>query len=160
MENTFFHAYCTFPVEYTSTTEAQPDIADSDSDAKDIKYYSTNSLYLLEDFIHCFIFYVDHTDIFNKVIKGTPIPQHRKHFFLERCHKPIYSRWILFFKYLLRFYQCNEIADLLYQGFHSAGLKKEYLHLAVQSKDQFLWPPGNNIVKPNCEPPCTLDDLE
>ena len=156
MESTFQKVYCTFPVEHNNiSVEAHPNTG-----PKDIRFYSTNSLYLLEDFIHSFIFYVDHIDIFNTVVQGTPIPDHRKHFFLIRCQKPIYSKWILFFKYLLRFYQLPEIADLLYQGFHYAGLKKEYLKLAVLSKDHILWPPGNYIVNPNCEPPCIIDDLE
>ena len=119
-------------------------------------FYTANSLQLLEDFTQIFHQYLDNVQVFNRVVQGTPIPLHRVFFFIERSPKPTFLKWVLFFKYLLRFHNLQEIADLLYQGFHFAGLKQEYLKLATQKGHYFLWPPGKYIFNPDCELPGPL----
>lgn len=92
------------------------------------------------------IFYriLDTIQVFNKVLQGTPIPQHRVLFFLDRFHgKTRTDKWEQFFKFLLRHYILNKIGDLLYQGLFHAGLKEYYLDIATEQGNHYLWPKGN-----------------
>lgn len=134
---------------------AQPQAVgtDTDTDRQDKLFYSTNTLHLLEDFLQIFHPFLNNTQIFNQVVQGTPIPQHRIHFFIERINRPVHIKWTLFFKHLLKFYNLHQIADLLYQGFYYAGLKEQYKTLAVKEGNYFLWPKGETIVNPYCELP-------
>lgn len=120
-------------------------------------FYTANSLHLIEDYLQIFHKYLDDTQVFNTVVQGTPIPHHRVLFLIDRSPKPIFLKWALFFKYLLKFHNFQEIADLLYQGFYIAGLKKDYLRLATVGGHYFLWPPGKHILNPACELPGPLE---
>ena len=48
-------------------------------------YYSTNLL-LVHELMEAFHSVLDNTQVFNKVLQGTPIPQHRILFFIERLN--------------------------------------------------------------------------
>ena len=120
-------------------------------------FYTANSLHLIKDFLKIFHQYIENTQIFNRVVQGTPVPQHRVLFLIERSPKSTFQKWALFFKYLLKFHNLQEIADLLYQGFYCAGLKKEYLKLATEKGNYFLWPPGKYILNIYCELPGPLE---
>ena len=124
---------------------------------KDKLFYTANSLHLVADFLQMFHKFVDNTQCFNQVVQGTPIPHHRVLFFIERTNKPILQKWMLFFKYLLKFYNLQDIGDLLYQGFYYAGFKIQYLRIATEGGNYFLWPRGTNIINPQCELPGPLE---
>ena len=122
-------------------------------DRKDKVFYSINPLHLIKDLCDIFQKYLDNIQVFNQVVQGTPIPQHRKHFLIERSQKSVYYKWCLFFKYLLKFHHLYELGDMLYQGFFNAGLKREYLDLTIKGGNYFLWPQGKGIINPQCELP-------
>ena len=119
-------------------------------------YYSTNLL-LVHELMEAFHSVLDNTQVFNKVLQGTPIPQHRILFFIERLNcKSRSHKWAHFFKFLLRHYTIYEIGDLLYQGFYYADLQQYYLNIAKQKGHSFLWPQGKNIISPHCHLPGPL----
>ena len=131
--------------------------SDSYFDRKEKLFYSANPLNFIGDFITIFHQVIFTAQVFNKVVQGTPIPQHRVLFFIERLpNRTTAQKWPLFFKHLLRHYTLHEIGDLLYQGFYNAGLQQYYLDLATKDGNYYLWPQGKYIVNPNCELPGPL----
>ena len=137
--------------------EAQAPVTLSTPDRKDRIFFSYNSLHLIQDLIEIFYDLLGNIQTFNKVVQGISLPQHRKHFFIERSNKPLSKKWHLLFKYLLRFHHLHEIGDILYPGFHYAGLKKQYIDIARQGGNYFLWPQGKGIISPQCELPLPLE---
>ena len=55
-------------------------------------FYTANSLHLIEDFLEIFHKYIENTQVFNRVVQGTPIPQHRVLFFIERSPKSTFQK--------------------------------------------------------------------
>ena len=77
---------------------------------------------------------------FNAIVPGIPLPESKKDFFLERCHKSTVDKWMLLFKYLLKLHSLIDVGQMLYEGFINAGLIIQYFNLAKKEENYFLWP--------------------
>ena len=70
--------------------------------------------------------------------QGSSVPEQRKLFLFERCHKVTIEKWIPLFKCPMKFYTFFNVAQLFYKGFCSAGLMLQYLQLE-NKKQNYFW---------------------
>ena len=107
---------------------------------KEKLFYVATDLHHIYRLFSIFRVYVTNEQHFNSIVSGTPIPETKKSFFLEGCHRSTVEKWMLFFKYLLKFHTLIEVGQMLYEGFTNAGLTLEYFNLAKKEENYFLWP--------------------
>ena len=67
-------------------------------------FYTATPLYLIQRFIRTFCPFIINEQYFNTVVQGFSIHEQRKLFILERCHQFTIEKWILLFKYLMKFH--------------------------------------------------------
>ena len=65
-------------------------------------FYTTTPLYLIQRLIRTLCPSITNEQYLNTIVQGSSIPEQRN--FLERCHKVIIEKWILLFKYLMKFH--------------------------------------------------------
>ena len=109
-------------------------------------FYSANPMSHLPELINIFRDYMSDEVLYTSVVTHTDWPAFRKHYFLHRIAAPIYSKWTLLFKHLLRFFSWdNQIGEFLFPGFCYIGLRSAFLHIAAQHPTlypkRFLQPP-------------------
>ena len=103
-------------------------------------FYVATDLQYIHRLFSIFHFYTTSEQYFNAIVPGIPLPESKKDFFLKRCHKSTIDKWMLLFKYLLKFHSLIDVGQMLYEGFISAGLIIQYLNLAKKEENYFLWP--------------------
>ena len=102
-------------------------------------FYTTTPLYLIQRLIRTLCPSITNEQYLNTMAQGSSIPEQRKLFLLERCHKVILEKWILLFKCLMKFHMLSLMwVQLFYKGFCSAGLMLQYLQLENKKQNYFL----------------------
>ena len=89
---------------------------------KEKLFYIATDLHYSHRLFRIFRAYVTSEQYFHSIIPGMPIPEGKKDFFLERCHRPTIDKWMLFFKYLLKYHTLIDVEQMLCEGFNNAGL--------------------------------------
>ena len=93
-------------------------------------FYTTTPLYLIQRLIiRTLCPSITNEQCLNTTAQGSSVPEQRKLFLFERCHKVIIEKWILLFKCPMKFHHFFNVAQLFYKGFCSAGLMLQYLQL-------------------------------
>ena len=106
-------------------------------------FYTTTPLYLFQRLIRTLCPSITNEQYLNTIVQGSFIPEQRKLNVLERCHKVIIEKWILLFKYLMKFHSLIDVKKLFYEGFYNSGLRLQYLELAKKKQNHFWisqWP--------------------
>ena len=103
-------------------------------------FYIVTDLHYIHRLFTIFCDYATREDFFKAIVPGIPLPESKKDFFLERCHKSTVDKWMLLFKYLLKFNSLIHVGQMLYEGFITAGLIIQYFNLAKKEENYFLWP--------------------
>ena len=101
-------------------------------------FYTTTPLYLIQRLIRTLYPSITNEQYLNTIAHGGSVPEQRKLFLFERCHKVIIEKWILLFKCPMKFYTFFNVAQLFYKGFCSAGLMLQYLQLE-NKKQNYFW---------------------
>ena len=101
-------------------------------------FYTTTPLYLIQRLIRTLCSSITNEQYLNTIAQGSSIPEQRKLFLLESCHKVIIEKWILLFKCPMKFHTLINLAQSFYEGFCSAGLRLQYLQLANKKQNYFL----------------------
>ena len=101
-------------------------------------FYTTTPLYLIQRLIRTLCPSITNEQYLNTIAQGSSIPEQRKLFLLERCHKVIIEKWILLFKCPMKFHTFIKVAQLFYKGFYSAGLILQYFQLE-NKKQNYFW---------------------
>ena len=99
-------------------------------------FYTTTPLYLIQRLIRTWCPSITNEQYLNTI--GSSIPEQRKLFLFERRHKVISEKWILLFKYPMKFHAFFNVAQLFYKGFCSAELMLQYLQLENKKQNYFL----------------------
>ena len=102
-------------------------------------FYTTTPLYLIQRLIRTLCPFITNEQYLNTIAQGISIPDQRKLFLLERCHKVIIENWILLFKYLMKFHSLIDVGKLFYEGLCNARLRLQYLELAMKKQNYFLY---------------------
>ena len=103
-------------------------------------FYIVTDLHYIHRLFTIFHDYATREDFFKAIVPGIPLPESKKDFFLQRCHKSTVNKWMLLFKYLLKFNSFINVGQMLYEGFITAGLIIQYFNLAKKEENDFLWP--------------------
>ena len=98
-------------------------------------FYTTTPLYLIQRLIRTLC---PNEQYLNTIAQGSSIPEQRKLFLFERCHKVIIEKWILLFKCPMKFHAFFNVVQLFYKGFCSAELMLQYLQLENKKQNYFL----------------------
>ena len=101
-------------------------------------FYTTTPLYLIQRLIRILCPSITNEQYINTIAQDSSIPEQRKLFLLERCHKVIIQTWILLFKCPMKFHTFINMAQLFYEGFCSAGLMLQYFQLENKKQNSFL----------------------
>ena len=101
-------------------------------------FYTTTPLYLIQKLIRTLCPSITNEQYLNTIAQGSSVPEQRKLFLFERCHKVIIEKWILLFKCPMKFHTFFNVAQLFYKGFCSAGLMLQYLQLENKKQNYFL----------------------
>ena len=101
-------------------------------------FYTTTPLYLIQRLIGTLYPSMTNEQCLNTIAQGSFVPEQRKLFLLERCHKVIIEKWILLFKCPMTFYTFFNVAQLFYNRFCSAGLILHHLQLDNKKQHYFL----------------------
>ena len=101
-------------------------------------FYTTTLLYLIQRLIRTLCPSTTKEQYHNTIAQGRSIPEQRKLFLFERCHKVIIEKWILLFKCPMKFHTFFNVAQLFYKGLCSAGLMLQYLQLENKKQNYFL----------------------
>ena len=125
---------------YISSIEAHMSCLSTQLSRKEKLFYVVTDLHYIHKLFHIFRYYATRETFFKSIVPGIPLPQSKKEFFLERCDKPTVEKWMLLFKYLLKFHTIFEVGNMLYEGFITAGLIIQYFELARKEENYFLWP--------------------
>ena len=73
-------------------------------------FYTTTPLYLIQRLIRTLCPSITNEQYLNTIAQGSSIPEQRKLFLLERCHKDIIEKWILLFKCPMKFHTFFNVA--------------------------------------------------
>ena len=101
-------------------------------------FYTTTPLYLIQRLIRTLCPSITNEQCLNTIAQGSSIPEERKLFLFERCHKVIIEKCILLFTCPMKFHTFFNVAQLFYKGFCSAGLMLQYLQLENKKQNYFL----------------------
>ena len=101
-------------------------------------FYTTTPLYLIQRLIRTLYPSITNEQYLNTMAQGSSVPEQRKLFLFERCHKVIIEKWILLFKCPMKFYTFFNVAQLFYKGFCSAELMLQYLQLENKQQNFYL----------------------
>ena len=101
-------------------------------------FYTTTALYLIQRLITTLYPSTTNEQYLNTIVQSSSIPEQRKLFLFERCHKIIIEKWILLFKCPMKFHTFFNVAQLFYKGFCSTGLMLQYLQLENKKQNYFL----------------------
>ena len=101
-------------------------------------FYTTTPLYLIQRLITTLYPSTTNEQYLNTIVQSSSIPEQRKLFLFERCHKIIIEKWILLFKCPMKFHTFFNVAQLFYKGFCSTGLMLQYLQLENKKQNYFL----------------------
>ena len=101
-------------------------------------FYTTTPWYLIQRLIRTLCPAITNEQYLNTIAQGSSILEQRKLFLFGRCHKVIIEKWILLFKYPMKFHTFFNVAQLFYKGFCSAELMLQYLQLENKKQNYFL----------------------
>ena len=101
-------------------------------------FYTTTPLYLIQRLIKTLYPSITNEQYLNTIAQGSSVPEQRKLFLFERCHKVLIEKWILLFKCPMKFYTFFKVAQLFYKGFRSARLILHHLQLENKKQNYFL----------------------
>ena len=101
-------------------------------------FYTTTPLYLIQRLIRTLCPSITNEQYLNTIAQGSSIPEQRKLFLFERCHKVIIQKWNLLFKCPMKFHTFFHVAQLFYKGFCIARLMLQYLQLENKKQKYFL----------------------
>ena len=101
-------------------------------------FYTTTPWYLIQRLIRTLCPSITNEQYLNTIAQGSYIPEQRKLFLFERCHKVIIEKWILLFKCPMKFHTFFNVAQLFYKGFCSAELMLQYLQLENKKQNYFF----------------------
>ena len=101
-------------------------------------FYTTTPWYLIQRLIRTLCPAITNEQYLNIIAQGSSIPEQRKLFLFERCHKVIIEKWILLFKCPMKFYTFFNVPQLFYKGFYSAELMLQYLQPENKKQNYFL----------------------
>ena len=101
-------------------------------------FYTTIPLYLIQRLRRTLCPSITNEQYLNTIAQGSSIPEQRKLFLFERCHKVIIEKWILLFKCPVKFHTFFNVAQLFYKGLCSAGLMLQYLQPENKKQNYFF----------------------